>query len=176
MHMQQYSVKTALQLLERTPGTLSSLLNELPDDWVMRNEGQGTWSPLEIMGHLIFCEKNNFFGRIQTILSDDDQKRLSPFDMSRQFEWIKGKNMSTLLTEFTDLRQQNLASLRSHPLSETDLHKTGLHPKMGTVTLQNVLSTWVTHDLSHTTQILRIMAKQYKEDVGPFIEYLRILN
>lgn len=174
--MQQYSVKTALQLLERTPDTLSALLKGLPDGWVIQNEGPGTWSPLEVVGHLIFCEKNNFYGRIQTILSDADQKRLSPFDMSSQFEWIKGKKMSTLLTEFTDLRQQNLASLRSHPLSEADLHKTGLHPKMGTVTLQNVLSTWVTHDLSHTTQILRVMAKQYQKDVGPFIEFLRILN
>ena len=174
--MQPYSVKTALQLLERTPDILSSVLNGLPDDWVMRNEGPGTWSPLEVVGHLIFCEKNNFFGRIQTILSDTDQKRLSPFDMSSQFEWIKDKNMSTLLTEFTDLRDQNIASLRANPLSEADLHKTGLHPKMGTVTLQNVLSTWVTHDLSHTAQILRIMAKQYKEDVGSFIEFLRILN
>jgi uncharacterized damage-inducible protein DinB len=174
--MQQYSVKTALLLLERTPSTLSTLLNGLPDDWVMRNEGPGTWSPWEVVGHLIFCEKNNFFGRIQTILSDADQKPLSPFDMSSQFEWIKDKNMRTLLTEFTDLRKQNLASLRSHPLSEADLLKTGLHPKMGTVTLQHVLSTWVTHDLSHTTQILRVMARQYKEDVGPFIEFLRILN
>lgn len=174
--MQPYSVKTALQLLERTPTTLSSLLDGLPDDWVTRNEGPGTWSPWEVVGHLIFSEKNNFFGRIQTILSDADQKPLSPFDMSSQFEWIKGKNISALLTEFTDLRDQNIASLRSHPLSEADLLKTGLHPKMGTVTLQHVLSTWVTHDLSHTTQILRVMARQYKEDVGPFIEFLRILN
>lgn len=174
--MQPYSVKTALQLLERTPGTLSSLLNGLPDDWVMRNEGPGTWSPLEVVGHLIFCEKNNFIGRLQTILSDADQKHLSPFDMSSQFEWIKGKNMSTLLTEFTDLRDQNIASLRVNPLSEADLLKTGLHPKMGVVTLQNVLSTWVSHDLSHTAQVLRVMAKQYKKEVGPFIEFLRILN
>jgi len=174
--MQPYSVNTALQLLDRTPTTLSALLDGLPDDWVMRNEGPGTWSPLQVVGHLIFCEKNNFFGRIQTIRSDADQKRLSPFDMSSQFEWTKGKNLSTLLTEFTDLRKQNLAALRSYPLSEADLHKTGLHPKMGTVTLQHVLSTWVTHDLSHTAQILRVLAKQYKEDVGPFIEFLRILN
>lgn len=174
--MQPYSVNTALQLLDRTPTTLSALLDGLPDDWVMRNEGPGTWSPLQVVGHLIFCEKNNFFGRIQTIRSDVDQKRLSPFDMSSQFEWTKGKNLSTLLTEFTDLRKQNLAALRSNPLSEADLHKTGLHPKMGTVTLQHVLSTWVTHDLSHTAQILRVLAKQYKEDVGPFIEFLRILN
>lgn len=174
--MQHYSVKTALQLLERTPTTLSSFLDALPDDWVMRNEGPGTWSAFEVVGHLIFCEKNNFFGRIQIILSDADQKRLSPFDMSSQFEWTKGKDMSGLLAEFTALREQNLASLRANPLSEADLHKTGLHPKMGTVSLQNVLSTWVTHDLSHTAQILRVMAKQYKEDVGPFIEFLRILN
>lgn len=174
--MQPYSVNTALQLLDRTPTTLSALLDGLPDDWVMRNEGPGTWSPLQVVGHLIFCEKNNFFGRIQTIRSDVDQKRLSPFDMSSQFEWTKGKNLSPLLTEFTDLRKQNLATLCSNPLSEADLHKTGLHPKMGTVTLQHVLSTWVTHDLSHTAQILRVLAKQYKEDVGPFIEFLRILN
>jgi len=142
----------------------------------MQNEGPGTWSAFEVLSHLIFCEKTNFFTRIQVILSGTGQKVLPPFNMSTQFELTKGKNTTGLLAEFSNLREQNLASLRENHLCEADLNKTGLHPKMGAVTLRNVLTTWVAHDLSHTAQVVRVMAKQYKEEVGPFIEFLRILN
>lgn len=174
--MKNYSIKTSLQVLERTPNTLYSLLNGLSDEWILQNEGPGTWSALDVLSHLIFCEKTNFFTRIQVILSGAGEKVLPPFDMSTQFELTKGKSMTDLLTEFSNLRKQNLESLRENQLSEADLNKTGLHPKMGTVTLGHVLSTWVAHDLAHTAQVVRVMAKQYKEEVGPFIEFLRILN
>lgn len=174
--MKNYSIKTSLQVLERTPNTLYSLLNGLSDEWILQNEGPGTWSAFDVLSHLIFCEKTNFFTRIQVILSGAGEKVLPPFDMSTQFELTKGKSMTDLLTEFSNLRKQNLESLRENLLSEADLNKTGLHPKMGAVTLGHVLSTWVAHDLTHTAQVVRVMAKQYKEEVGPFIEFLRILN
>lgn len=174
--MKNYSVQTSLQVLERTPKVLYSLLNGLSDEWVMQNEGPGTWCASEVLSHLIFCERMNFFARIQIIRSGGGKKAFPPFDMSTQFELTKGKNMTGLLTEFGDLREQNLALFRKNPLSEAELNKTGLHPKMGAVTLRNVLSTWVAHDLAHTAQVIRVMAKQYKEEVGPFIEFLRILN
>lgn len=174
--MKNYSIQSSLEILERTPKVFNALLNGLPDEWVMQNEGPGTWSAVDVLGHLIFCEKTNFFTRIQVILSGAGQKVLPPFDMSTQFELTKGKNTTGLLTEFSNLRKQNLASLRENHLCEADLNKTGLHPKMGTVTLRNVLTTWVAHDLAHTAQVVRVMAKQYKEEVGPFIEFLRVLN
>ncbi len=174
--MKDHFITTSLQVLERTPITLHALLNGYSDDWLMRNEGPNTWSAFDVLSHLIFCEQVNFFTRIHIIRSGREQKMLPPFDMSKQFELSRGKKMALLLEEFKHLRKQNLASLRENPLSESDLSKTGIHPKMGMVTLRNVLATWAAHDLAHTAQIVRVMARQYKEDVGPFIEFLRILN
>ncbi|MDB5209186.1 MAG: DinB family protein [Sediminibacterium sp.] len=174
--MKQYSVSTSLQLLERTPKTLHALLHGLSDEWLLQNEGPGTWSAFDVVSHLHFCESNNFSSRIQIILSDSGDKNFPYFDMSRQFELTKSKKMAQLLTEFGSVREQNLQALRDHPLSAADLDKTGMHPKLGPVTLRNVLSAWLAHDLSHTAQVLRVMAKQYEYEVGPFIEFLRILK
>jgi uncharacterized damage-inducible protein DinB len=174
--MKNYSVQASLDVLARTPKTLHALLNGLSDEWVMQDEGPGTWSAFEVLSHLIFCERMNFFKRIHIIRSDDDAKTFPVFDMGTQFELTQGKNMTALLTEFAGIREQNLDALYEHPVSEAELDKTGMHPKMGAVTLRNVLSTWVAHDLAHTAQIARVMAKQYKQEVGPLIEFLRILN
>lgn len=174
--MKNFSVQASLQVLERTPKALYALLNGLSDEWVKQDEGPGTWSAFDVLSHLIFCERMNFFTRINIILSDTDEKTFAPFDMSAQFDLTKGKKMTALLTEFAGLREQNLRALHEHPLSETDLDRTGIHPKMGVVTLGNVLATWVAHDLAHTAQVARVMAKQYRQEVGPLIEFLRILN
>jgi uncharacterized damage-inducible protein DinB len=174
--MKNYSIQASLQVLERTPKLLHVLLNGLPDEWVMQDEGEATWSALHVLSHLIFCEKMNFFTRINFIRSHLDQGTFQPFDMSTQFELTKGKRMNVLLTEFRHLREQNLATLGKHPVSEAELQRTAIHPELGTVTLCNVLSAWVVHDLAHTAQVMRVMAKQYRKEVGPFIEFLRILN
>jgi uncharacterized damage-inducible protein DinB len=174
--MKNYSIHASLQVLERTPKVLHVLLNGLPDEWVMQDEGEATWSALHVLSHLIFCEQMNFFTRISFIRSHMDQGTFQSFDMSAQFEFTNAKRMNVLLTEFRHLREQNLAALAKHPVSEAELQKTAIHPELGAVTLGNVLSAWVVHDLAHTAQVMRVMAKQYRNEVGPFIEFLRILN
>lgn len=169
-------VHSSLAMLERTPKTLHALLDGLPDEWLLQAEGPGTWSAFDVVGHLIFCEKTNFYNRIQIIRAQKEKQSLPAFDMSNQFEASKGKNIHSLLTEFANLREQNIYSLRDEPITAVDLAKTAIHPKMGTVTLGNILATWTAHDLSHTAQIARVLSGKYRTDVGPFIEFLRILQ
>jgi uncharacterized damage-inducible protein DinB len=174
--MKNYSVHTSLEILVRTPKTLHALLNGLSDEWIMQDEGPGTWSVFDVLSHLVFCEQMNFFTRINIIRSNAEQETFPFFDMSSQFDLTKGKKMTALLAEFAGLRKQNLETLHQHPISQADLERTALHPKIGEVTLCNVLTAWVVHDLAHIAQVARVMAKQYKQEAGSFIEYLRILN
>ena len=166
----KYKVNEAIRILERTPLVLKSLLSELDDSWIFNNEGAETWSPFDIVGHLIHGEKTDWLPRIKIILSDND-KHFHAFDRFAQFEKSKGKTINELLSEFKILRIENIKLLQSFNISETDLEKTGIHPEFGLVTLRQHLSTWVVHDLTHLSQITRVMAKQYKPETGPWIKY-----
>lgn len=168
----QYKPEQAIEVLSRTPQVLEALLSGLSDDWLYSNEGPGTWSPVEVVGHLIINEETNFLPRTKLILSDGGSKTLSPIDMTAHIERFDEVPIAQLLTTFRELRNENIRSLQSINLTATDLNKTAIHPKVGLVQLQHVLSTWVAHDLIHIGQISRVMAKQYKHEVGPFIEFL----
>lgn len=169
-------VPSAHAILERTPHTLRALLTDLPDTWVQPNEGPGTWSPYDIVGHLISGEELDWIARMQIILDFGERRTFEPFDREAFFERSAGKSLSQLLDEFEELRSQNLATLTDLKLDESHLASTGRHPAFGTVTLRQLLATWVVHDLSHIGQIVRVMAKQYKEAVGPWATYLPILG
>ncbi|HNP31915.1 MAG TPA: DinB family protein [Flavobacterium sp.] len=171
-----FSLSKSFEILERTPRVLETFLNGLSEEWIFNNEGGESWSPFDIIGHLIHGEKTDWIARTEIILSDKSDKTFLPFDRFAQFEASQGKTISQLLDEFQDLRNKNLASLKSKNISESDLKKTGIHPAFGTVTLENLLACWVAHDLGHIAQISRVMAKQYKEEVGPWQEYLPILD
>lgn len=171
-----FNLAKAIEILERTPQVVTSLLNGLSDEWIQNNEGEDTWSPFDVIGHLIHGEKADWITRTEIILSDTSDKTFAPFDRFAQFEESKGKTISQLLTEFGKLREQNLKVLKSIDLQAEDLKKTGIHPALGEVTLQHLLATWVAHDLGHLAQISRVMAKQYKDEVGPWQEYLPIVN
>jgi hypothetical protein len=172
----QYSLEKSYQILERTPTVLCSLLTGLSDDWIMNNEGPETFSPYDVIGHLIQGEKTDWRNRAMMILEHGTEKTFVPFDRFAQFEESKGKSLSQLLDEFERLRKESLVWLRSLNLTETDFDKKGIHPSLGEVTLRQLLSTWVAHDLTHIAQVSRVMAKQYKEEIGPWLEYFRILN
>ncbi len=172
----KYSFETAYEILERTPRVLSSLLRGLDENWVMNNEGADTFSPFDVVGHLVHGEKTDWTVRIRRILEHGDAMPFEPYDRFAQFEESKGKNLMQLLDEFEQLRNKNLTWLKSLELSETDLDKKGMHPSLGEVTLRNLMATWVVHDLTHIAQITRVMAKQYKEEMGPWPEFFRILN
>jgi len=165
----------AVAILERTPASLTALLEGLPDRWIQATEGAGTWSPYEVIGHLIHGERTDWIPRARHIMAGDSRP-FEPFDRTAQFTDSQGKSMAALLVTFAELRQQNLATLLNMNLTNEDLHRRGLHPELGEVTLEQLLATWVVHDLDHVGQIARTMAKVYSEATGPWSAYLSILR
>jgi hypothetical protein len=172
----KYSVERAIEILDRTPAVCTALLAGLSDEWVMNNEGPDTFSPYDVMGHLIHGEKTDWATRAKMILEFGKTKTFVPWDRFAQYEESKGKSLPQLLQEFAVVRKVNMNWFKSLQLTESDLDKKGLHPSLGEVTLRNLLSTWVVHDLTHIAQITRVMAKQYTENMGPWPEFFRILS
>lgn len=172
----KFDLSKSVAILKRTPTLLSSLLNDLPEDWIKKNEGKDTWSPYDVIGHLVHGEKTDWISRAKIILSEEEDRSFKPFDRFAQFEESKGKSINQLLDEFRVLRETNLIELESLNISDKDLQLNGMHPEFGTVTLEQLLSTWVVHDLGHIAQISRVMAKQYEDEVGPWKTYLGILK
>ena len=172
----KFDLDEAISILERTPLVLKTYLEGLSEDWTNHNEGENTWSPFDILGHLIVGEKTDWIIRVQIIIADNPDKNFRPFDMAAQFEQGRGKSLAQLLSEFEVLRNENLKKLRTMNLTDEQMLLTGIHPEFGEVRLMELLSTWVAHDLGHIAQISRVMAKQYKSEVGPWIKYLGILK
>ena len=172
----KYSFDKSYEILERTPAVLKTLLSNLDDDWIMSNEGTDTFSPYDVIGHLIHGERTDWVTRSKIILEFGLSKPFTPWDRFAQYEVSKGKTLTQLLDEFAEVRKENLQWLKSAGLSENDLEKKGMHPVLGEVTLRNLLATWLVHDLTHIAQITRVMAKQYREEMGPWPEFFRILN
>lgn len=172
----QFSITSALQILERTPVVLETMLSNLQDEWTLSNEGENTWSAFDIIGHFIHGEKTDWIPRMHIILNDNAEKRFTPFDRFAQFTDSSGKSLEELLHEFKTLRVQNIAQLNSIEFTDELLNKTGIHPTFGSVTLKQLLAAWVVHDLTHIYQISRVMAKQYEAEVGPWKQFLGVLN
>ncbi|MCB1188456.1 DinB family protein [bacterium] len=172
----KYDLNESIAILERTPAVLRSLLAGLPDCWVLATEGGESWSAYDILGHLIHGEQTDWIERTQRILEHGEAKPFDPFDRFAQFEESRGKSLSQLLDEFANLRAANIASLREMAIGGGQLDLKGSHPALGTVTLSQLLATWTVHDLGHIYQIVRTMAAQYKQEVGPWVQYLRVLQ
>lgn len=172
----KYSLERSYEILERTPAVLQSLLSGLGDDWIMPNEGPETFSPYDVVGHLIHGEKTDWTARVKMILEFGNTKTFERWNRVAMYEESKGKKMQQLLDEFATIRKENMTWFRSLNLTETDFDRKGMHPVLGDVTLRHLLATWVAHDLTHIAQITRVMAKQYKEEMGPWPEFFRILN
>lgn len=171
-----FKLSQSIEILETTPFLLELYLSNLSNDWIKSNEGQDTWSPYVILGHLINGEKKDWMVRIKIILSDADNKIFEPFDRFSQLEEDHQKPISLMIQEFKALRKNNLQEMISLNIQQQHLHLTGIHPEFGEVTLQQLIATWAVHDLGHIAQISRVMAKQYSKEVGPWIEYLSILK
>lgn len=171
-----FNLQKSIEILSRTPKTLQILLADISDDWLVNNEGENTWSPYDIVGHLIHGEKTDWMVRAKIILSDKKDKTFESFDRFAQEKESKGKTIQELLEEFANLRAQNLVQLEQLQLATNDFSKKGIHPELGEVTLQQLLATWTVHDLGHIAQITRVMAKQYTTEVGPWSAYLGVLH
>lgn len=172
----EFQLDHARDILRRTPATLTSLLREVPDDWLFSNEGPETWSPFDVLGHLIHGEETDWIPRARIIVEDGESRAFEPFDRFAMFEKSKGRSVGELLASFERLRGESLRQLDAMELTPELLAKRGKHPELGVVTLSQLLSTWVVHDLSHVGQIVRVMSKQYSEAVGPWQAYLPILG
>ncbi len=172
----KYSLERSYEILDRTPTVLQALLSGLPDDWVMPNEGPETFSPYDVIGHLIHGEKTDWTARAKMILEFGNTQTFVKWNRFAQYEESKGKSLQQLLDEFDVIRKENMGWFKSLNLTEDDLDRKGMHPVLGEVTLRNLLATWVVHDLTHVAQITRVMAKQYKDEMGPWPEFFRILN
>ena len=171
-----WSLTDATQVLQRTPAALHALVDGLPDSWTRITEGPDTFSAFDNVGHLVHGERTDWIPRARLILAQGAQRTFAPFDRFAQQHESAGKSLATLLAEFAALRAENLDTLRGWALGPRELALTGEHPALGTVTLQQLLATWVAHDLGHVAQVARVMAKRYAEDVGPWRAYLPILT
>ena len=172
----EFNLAEAVEILNRTPVTLNALLRDLPDGWVMSDEGPDSWSAFDVLGHLVHGEETDWVPRAKIILEHGESRAFDPFDRTAMIEKSKGKSLTELLDEFESLRKQNIESLERMGLSAEKLKLKGTHPSLGVVTLEQLLATWVVHDLSHIAQIVRVMCKQYDAEVGPWKAYLPILG
>ena len=170
-----FDLARSIAILERTPRVLQSLLADLPVEWTAPNEGPDTWSPIDIVGHLIDGEETDWMVRARLIVAQGGSRRFEPFDRERH-RANNGKRLADLLERFADLRARNLRDLAALRLGATQLQLTGEHPEFGDVTLEQLLATWVVHDLGHIAQVARVMAKQYRDAVGPWQAYLPVLG
>lgn len=175
MSRNAFRLSDAVALLERTPATLAALLERLPPTWTAATEGAKTWSPYDVIGHLIHGERTDWIPRARHILSGESRP-FETFDREAQFRESRGKTLAELLATFADLRRRSLADLAAMRLTDGDLARTGAHPELGAVTLGQLLATWVVHDLDHVGQIARTLAKVYADAVGPWTAYLSILH
>jgi len=171
-----YQYDQAIEILRRTPNTLQALLNGLPDVWTRSTAGQGTWSACDVVGHLLQGEQTNWIMRVKVILEQGQTRPFESFDRTGMFEKYKDYPLDRLLDAFGEARNQNLETLRGLNITPDKLVLKGTHPALGTVTLSQLLSTWVVHDLNHIGQVVEVMARQYAEAVGPWQVYLSILT
>jgi len=171
-----HNLRETISLLERTPSALNALLRDLPETWTLRNEGENTWSAFDMLGHLIVGERTDWMVRAKLILEFGESKPFEKFDRWAQERESQGKSLAQLLDEFARVRAENLSALRVLNLQPSDLEKRGHHPALGVVTLSQLLATWAIHDLTHLHQLSRVMAYQYREAVGPWKQYLGVLQ
>jgi hypothetical protein len=172
----QFSLPDTIALLTRTPAALDALLRDLSDAWTHRNEGEGTWTVSDVVGHLIYGEQTDWMPRTRLLLEYGESRAFEPFDMTGHIQVCQGKSLEELLDEFAQLRAANVADLRALQLLPDDLALRGRHPALGSVTLPELLASWPVHDLTHLHQISRIMAHQYREAVGPWAGYMGVMR
>jgi uncharacterized damage-inducible protein DinB len=162
-------------MLARTPETLTTLLVGLPEEWLHRNDGPQTWSAYDIAGHLLLADTTNWLPRIRTVLEYGTDRQFAPFDRQAMLGWQR-EPVAALLQRFRTTRSASLTQLDELGLADDDLRRRGAHPEFGVVSLEQVVAAWVAHDLTHVAQISEVLARRYRETVGPYRKYLPALD
>ena len=175
-NLTEFNLDETIAVLTRTPATLDAMLRGLPESWVRNNEGKDTWSAFDIVGHLIVGERTDWMARARVILENGEARPFDPFDRFAQLKETQNKSLEQLLDDFARLRRENLAALSALNLQPEDFSRRGRHPALGVVTLSQLLATWAVHDLTHLHQLSRVMAHQYRGEVGPWSAYLGVLQ
>jgi len=172
----KFELKKAIEILSQTPATVKTLLGDLSEDWTRTDGNKESWAPFDIVGHYIHGEETDWIPRAEIILAQGKNITFVPFDRVAQFEKSKGKTLNELLETFADLRKKNIEILKSWNLTEENLKLRGNHPELGEVNLEQLLATWVVHDLNHIRQLTEVLARKYSGNVGVWKEYLSILK
>jgi hypothetical protein len=172
----KFDLERSIEVLSATPHTVRAMLGNLSPEWTASTGDRENWEPFDVLGHYIHGEMTDWIPRARIILAQANEGSFEPFDRTAQFEYCDGKDLSELLDEFERLRTESLETLRSWELVDAELELKGVHPEFGEVTLRQLLATWVVHDLNHLRQIATVMAKKYETEVGPWKQYLGILN
>lgn len=174
--MNEADLENTIALLARTPSSLDALLRGMSESCTHSNEGGSTWSAFDVIGHLVHAEHADFIPRAKWILQFGDSRPFPPFDRSGHAQLTRARSIGDLLDEFATARSESLRELRAMNLQAADFERRGRHPALGAVTLFQLLATWAAHDLNHIHQIARIMANQYREDVGPWVRFLGVMR
>jgi DinB family protein len=170
-----FDLELSLDVLRRTPASLGALLEGVAEPWARGTEGPETFSPFDVVGHLIDGEETDWVPRARLILARGNA-RFDPYDRFRHKARNAGRSLASLLEEFARLRAANIDVVRAWRLAPADLDLPGQHPMLGGVTLRQLLAAWVVHDLGHVAQAARVMAKQYKDAVGPWVPFMPVLT
>ena len=170
-----FSLELGTEVLRRTPDVLTAMLSDLSDEWISADEGPGTWSPYQVVGHMTFVEESDWIDRTQLILRHSTERVFDPVDREAGFTRFRGWSLTDLLNRFESVRTANLKTLKDL-IELEDLSRRGVHPDFGEVTISQLLATWVVHDLNHLGQIVKTMAKQYSEAIGPWRAFLPIVD
>jgi hypothetical protein len=172
----KHDLENTVALLSHTPSALDALLRELPEAWTHHNEGEGTFTVVDVVGHLIYADKADWIERVRMILDHGETRPFEPFDRWGHVRECRGRSLPQLLDEFLRVRAGCVEDLRALRLAPSHLELRGRHPSLGPVTLSELLATWATHDMTHLHQVSRILAHQYRGQVGPFAQYLGVLK
>ena len=171
-----YSLVEGVELLLATPATLRALTAGAPPTALRFREEKSAWTIVEVVSHMADGEVVDWVPRIGIILSDRPVRMFAPFDREGGFRRYKGWSLRQLVDEFDRLRRQNVERLLSFKLRPESLERTGEHPELGTVTLEQLLACWATHDCAHLAQISRILTRYFGASIGPWAQYFSLLK
>ncbi len=170
-----FTLRKCLEILERTPTVLKTLLADLSGDWTASTSDHEVGIH-QIMHYLILNEEDTWLPNIKTILDGHRPSLLGLYEKLMPPEEVPDKAINSLLKEFKFLRELNLAEIRRLQIQLSNLNVTEDFSIWGKLSVKELMASWMVHDLSHIAKISRIMANRYETEVGKWSQHLDILK